>query len=101
MPSARAASRHPLPPSLAPIGLDADEAAAYIGVGATKFLAMVADGRMPRPKRIDSRRVWYRPALDKAFAALPEDDGGAPSPLTPAEGDAWGDVRDNHVVGVH
>jgi excisionase family DNA binding protein len=28
-----------------------DEAARYVGVGATKFDEMVQDGRMPRPKR--------------------------------------------------
>jgi excisionase family DNA binding protein len=39
----------------APRGLSRDEAARYIGVGTTKFDEMVADGRMPRPKRIDGR----------------------------------------------
>jgi hypothetical protein len=34
---------------------------------------MVADGRMPKPKRIDGRTVWDRVKLDEAFAAL--DDG--------------------------
>jgi hypothetical protein len=28
---------------------------------------------MPKPKRINSRRVWDRIALDGAFAALPSD----------------------------
>ena len=61
-----------LPVSLPPIGLSREEAAEFVGVGATKFDAMVADGRMPRPKQIDSRRVWSRTALEKAFARLPE-----------------------------
>jgi hypothetical protein len=34
---------------------------------------MVADRRMPRPKRINSRIVWDRLALDAAFNDLPED----------------------------
>jgi excisionase family DNA binding protein len=38
-----------------PRGLSRDEAARYVGVGATKFEEMVADGRMPRPKRVDGR----------------------------------------------
>ena len=36
---------------------------------------MVADGRMPKPKRIDGRVVWDRLQLDSAFAALPDEDG--------------------------
>jgi hypothetical protein len=66
-----------LPPSLAPRGLSRVQAAAYIGVGATKFDEMVDDGRMPRPKRIDGRIVWDRVKLDEAFDALGED--GAPA----------------------
>lgn len=57
----------------APRGMERDEAARYIGVGTTKFDEMVADGRMPRPKRIDGRVVWDRLRLDSAFAELPED----------------------------
>lgn len=54
-------------------GLSRMEAAIYIGVGATKFDAMVADGRMPQPKRIDGRKVWDIRALDLAFEDLPDD----------------------------
>lgn len=64
-----------LPPNLPPIGLSREAAAAYIGVGATKFDEMVRDGRMPKPKIVDSRKVWSRAALDAAFAALPDEDG--------------------------
>lgn len=56
-----------------PRGLCRDEAARYIGVGPTKFDEMVADGRMPKPKRIDSRTVWDRVALDVHFNALSEE----------------------------
>ena len=59
-----------LPLSLAPRGLSRVQAAEYIGVGVTKFDEMVADGRMPRPKRIDGRLVWDRIRLDEAFEAL-------------------------------
>jgi predicted DNA-binding transcriptional regulator AlpA len=55
------------------IGLDRIEAAEYVGVGTTLFDQMVADGRMPKPKVINSRRIWYRPELEKAFAQLPTD----------------------------
>jgi hypothetical protein len=34
---------------------------------------MVVDGRMPKPKRVNTRKVWDRLALDEAFANLPDD----------------------------
>ena len=74
MPPAIATS---LPPSLAPRGLSRVQAAEYIGVGTRKFDEMVADGRMPKPKRIDGRTVWDRMALDAAFTALEGDGGGS------------------------
>lgn len=67
------ASRLPL--SLAPRGLSRVQSVQYIGVGVTKFDEMVADGRMPRPKRIDGRLVWDRIKLDEAFDALDDDFG--------------------------
>lgn len=60
-----------LPPSLPPRGLCREAAARYVGISPTKFDEMVEDGRMPQPKRIDSRKVWDRTALDIAFEALP------------------------------
>ncbi|WFU37335.1 hypothetical protein QA640_22855 [Bradyrhizobium sp. CB82] len=59
--------------SYAPRGMSRDEAARYIGVGATKFDEMVADGRMPRPKRVDGRVIWDRLRLDAAFSDLSEE----------------------------
>lgn len=50
-----------------------EEAARYIGVGPTKFDEMVADGRMPKPKRIDARVVWDRLRVDAAFSGLPDE----------------------------
>jgi hypothetical protein len=46
-------------------------AAAYISVSTTMFDTLVADGRMPPPKRINSRKMWDRHDLDRAFDALP------------------------------
>ena len=71
-----------LPPTLPPRGLSRNEAAAYIGVGATKFDEMVNDGRMPQPKLIDGRRLWDRHKVDIAFGNLPGDE----------ENDACGDL---------
>jgi hypothetical protein len=53
-----------------PRGLSRDQAAAYVGVGTTLFDAMVRDGRMPRPKRINARTVWDRFALDVNFEKI-------------------------------
>jgi predicted DNA-binding transcriptional regulator AlpA len=62
-----------LPASLPPRGLSRSQSAEYIGVSPTKFDEMVADGRMPKPKRIDSRTVWDLVKLDEAFAALDDE----------------------------
>jgi predicted DNA-binding transcriptional regulator AlpA len=58
---------------LAPRGLSREQAAAYVGVGVTLFDAMVDDGRMPRPKRLNARLVWDRLQLDRAFEAIPDE----------------------------
>lgn len=55
-------------------GLSCAESADYIGVSVTKFLEMVSDGRMPRAKEIDRRRVWDIRKLDAAFDALDGDE---------------------------
>jgi hypothetical protein len=64
---------HPDPLSYPPRGMSRDEAARYIGVGNTKFDEMVADRRMPRPKRVDGRVIWDRFKLEAAFTDLPEE----------------------------
>ena len=63
-----------LPRSLQPIGLSREVAAAFIDVSPSKFDEMVRDGRMPKPKQIDARRVWSRVAIERAFEALPGDE---------------------------
>jgi predicted DNA-binding transcriptional regulator AlpA len=52
-------------------GLSRDESAMYVGVSATTFDKLVADGRMPQPRRIDGRKVWDIRSLDLHFDALP------------------------------
>lgn len=69
-----------LPQNLPPIGLCREAAAQFIGVSPTKFDEMVRDGRMPGPKRIDGRKVWSRPNLERAFAALPGDEDNDANP---------------------
>lgn len=72
-----------LPKGLAPRGLSREEAATYIGISPNKFDQLVEDGRMPKPKAIDGRRVWDRVQLDSAFSALPDTDGES------GAGDIW------------
>ena len=72
-PAARPARPSVLPASLPPRGLSRPQAAEYVGVGVTKFDELVADGRMPRPKRIDGRKIWDRLAIDESLAALPDE----------------------------
>lgn len=62
-------------------GLHRDEAGAYVGVSPTKFDAMVADGRMPKPKQVDGRRIWDVRALDRAFDLLPGGDESEHNPF--------------------
>jgi hypothetical protein len=65
----RAASA--LPANLPPRLVDRVAAAAYANVGTTKFDEMVRDGRMPKPRCIDARRVWDVRQLDAAIDELP------------------------------
>ncbi len=67
-----------LPVSCPPRGLSRVQSAAFICVGTTKFDEMVADGRMPKPKRVDDRNIWDRLALEEAFVALPSDEDANP-----------------------
>jgi len=39
----------------------------------TKFDSMVSDGRMPRPRRVDTVVVWDKHELDAAFDDLPRE----------------------------
>ena len=66
-------------------GLSRDEAAMYIGISAGKFDEMVADGRMPEPVKIDSRKLWDIRSLDLAFDALPRENE--------TDGSSWDDFR--------
>ena len=60
-------------------GLSRDEAAMYCGIGTTLFDRLVADGRMPGPRRIENCKVWDIHALDLCFDRLPGEDAGKSS----------------------
>lgn len=68
-----------LPPSLAPRLISRVQAAEYFGVSTSKFDEMVEDGRAPKPRRIDARKVWDVRELDAAAADLPVDGESDPT----------------------
>lgn len=61
-----------------PRGLSRSEAADYVGVSTSLFDQMVRDGRMPSPKKVNSRTIWDRRQLDEAFEELPDNGSGNP-----------------------
>jgi len=65
-------------------GLRRPEAARFVGVSVTKFDALVEDGRMPKPFRIDGVVIWDLHDLDAAFSLLR--DGADDKP------NSWDDV---------
>ncbi len=69
-----------LPANLPPRGMKREQAAAWVNVSATTFDRMVADGRMPRARRIDGRVVWDLRELEAKFDQLPHDGEDAPNP---------------------
>ncbi|WP_316197039.1 hypothetical protein [Bradyrhizobium sp. SZCCHNS3053] len=82
----RAPSRIDMLPLLPVVfGLGEIEAAAAIGVSASKFRALVKESRMPRPRRIDRRFIWDVDELRAAFKALPHEGESEGS-------DTWADV---------
>jgi excisionase family DNA binding protein len=76
----------PLVPIADKLGLARAEAAEYIGIGVDKFDEMVKDGRMPKPKLVDSKKLWMRSKIEKAFAELPEEG------QTPKKPNPWRDL---------
>jgi predicted DNA-binding transcriptional regulator AlpA len=66
-------------------GLGEIEAAAAIGISASKFRALVNDKRMPSPRRLDGRNIWDVDELRAAFKALPHADEDE-------KADSWADV---------
>jgi hypothetical protein len=53
------------------LGLSRPEASAFVGVGVGLFDQMVKDGRMPPPRQVNTRLIWSRVELEKAFVDLP------------------------------
>ncbi len=60
----------PSPLNFPPRGLSRTKAAAYVGISPGKFDQLVSDGRMPKPIRIDRRKIWDLRRVDEAFDAF-------------------------------
>jgi predicted DNA-binding transcriptional regulator AlpA len=74
-----------LPPNLPPRLISREAAAAYVCVSPNTFDRMVAEGRMPRPKRLADRRFAFDVReLDQAVDQLKSDG-------TEAD-DSWDDI---------
>jgi predicted DNA-binding transcriptional regulator AlpA len=56
-----------------PRGLRADTAAAYLGMGKTKFLELVDKGIIPKAAMIDGIKIWDRFDLDAVLDAAKAD----------------------------
>jgi predicted DNA-binding transcriptional regulator AlpA len=59
-----------LPPGLLPIFLRRQAASAFFDVSETTFDKMVEQGLVPRPVRVGSISLWFRPALVSAAAKM-------------------------------
>lgn len=66
--------RYDLPISLAPFGVNREQAASIIGVSATLFDKAVAAGTMPQPRILGGRLIWDVAELAESFKALPHRD---------------------------
>jgi predicted DNA-binding transcriptional regulator AlpA len=55
-----------------PRGMDVEHAAAYVGLGRTKFLEMVGAGQFSKPVDLDGSPRWDRCDLDRDFENLKE-----------------------------
>jgi hypothetical protein len=68
----------PDPLAYPPRGMSRDEAARYIGVGATKFDEMSPMAACRGSSGIDGRVGWDRLRVEAAFSELPEDNKANP-----------------------
>jgi predicted DNA-binding transcriptional regulator AlpA len=50
-----------------PLAMRADDAASYLGMSRSKFLQLVGDGILPKPRRAHGLVLWERRELDFAF----------------------------------
>jgi predicted DNA-binding transcriptional regulator AlpA len=82
------ARQNRLPASLPPRLIDRQSAAAYVNLSPNAFDRLIAEGKMPRPKRLTGRRkAWDVRALDAAVDNLRNADNDNND-----NDDSWDDV---------
>jgi predicted DNA-binding transcriptional regulator AlpA len=64
----RVADSFAYPPHL----MELERAAAYVGLGRTKFFEMVKAGHMPKPVDLDGLHLWDRVDLERTVDGLKE-----------------------------
>src|SRR5262245_35830698 len=84
--SADMARHGSLPPNLPPACVTRDRAAEYAGGSGNTCDKRVGEGRMPKARRIDGRRVWIVCEVAAAINDLPIDGAAV------GDDDTWGDV---------
>ena len=62
--------------SFAPLGLRRAQASLYVGLSATHFDKLVAEGLMPTPRLAGGVKLWLRSELEFALLELEQDSGG-------------------------
>jgi predicted DNA-binding transcriptional regulator AlpA len=73
------------------LGLQINEAAAFVGVGVTTFRALIKERKMPPPRILGGVKTWDATELRAAYRAIPHD--GGPWYLdAPARDDSWDDA---------
>lgn len=59
-------------------GLRREEAAEFFTLSPAKFDELVKEGKLPKPIRIGTRKIWDLRTLDLFFDNLSSDDGSNP-----------------------
>jgi hypothetical protein len=70
-------------------GLDEGEAAVYLSLSPSLFRQLVVRDIMPCPRLVGGRRTWDIEDLDRAFLALPREQGRG----VDSEANSWDDFE--------
>ncbi len=76
------------------LGLNREQAAAYVGVSPSLFDKAVDAGTLPRPRSIGTRNIWDAEELTASFRAIPHRAGNQDSQdPDSSNGNAWDNAR--------
>jgi len=80
-----------------PCRLSINEAAAFVGVSASKYRALERRELMPAARVVDGRRLYDREQVHAAFKRLPTTSNGSGEPMPPqphndSEDHSWDDL---------